>query len=156
MDTFFTEGPAVAILIIQGLFAWALWSLRRVFVRTDDYELKNIRFSKRIDALERYINHFKDINKLNDIKIDREVLRRNINIEKMLVSEFGHRFIVEYYSVDNSSIKKIEIRAEKYDREIFYAEKEKNVIKFYDKNYKSISIITGVINIKKIPYIRFL
>lgn len=33
------KGTSVLVLLAQGLFAWVLWSLRRVFVRIDDYGL---------------------------------------------------------------------------------------------------------------------
>ncbi len=32
-DIFTSPGASLLILVIQGLFAWALWSLRRVFWR---------------------------------------------------------------------------------------------------------------------------
>ena len=35
-DIFTSPGASLLILIVQGLFAWALWSLRRAFVRNDD------------------------------------------------------------------------------------------------------------------------
>lgn len=155
MDAYI-EGALLIILIIQGLFAWALWYLRRIFVRINDVELENVGFSSRLNVLERYVDNCIRIKKFNDIEINKELLRKNINTEKMLILNFGYIFIVEYYSADNSSVEKIEIRAEKYDRENFYANKEKNVINFYDKNYKNISVITNVINVKKIPYILFL
>lgn len=52
MDTFLNEGPAVTILIIQGLFAWALWSLRRVFVRSDEFGLYQHRISREQKVFE--------------------------------------------------------------------------------------------------------
>ena len=39
MDIFSSTGASLLVLLVQGLFAWALWSLRRAFVRQEDYLL---------------------------------------------------------------------------------------------------------------------
>ena len=44
-------GASLFILVIQGLFALALWSLRRAFVRADDWLLHLQREARRESAL---------------------------------------------------------------------------------------------------------
>ena len=53
MDIFFSNGASLLVLLIQGLFAWALWSLRRAFVRTEDYALHVQRDARRESATAR-------------------------------------------------------------------------------------------------------
>ena len=47
MDIFSSSGASLLVLGVQGLFAWALWSLRRAFVRQDDYLLHMQRDARR-------------------------------------------------------------------------------------------------------------
>ena len=47
MDIFSSSGASLLVLGVQGLFAWALWSLRRAFVRQDDYLLHLQRDARR-------------------------------------------------------------------------------------------------------------
>lgn len=53
MDIFSSSGASLAVLLVQGLFAWALWSLRRAFVRNDDYLLHVQRDARREAATAR-------------------------------------------------------------------------------------------------------
>ena len=53
MDILFSNGASLLVLLIQGLFAWALWSLRRAFVRTEDYALHVQRDARREAATAR-------------------------------------------------------------------------------------------------------
>lgn len=53
MDLFSSSGASLLVLGVQGLFAWALWSLRRAFVRQDDYLLHVQRSSRREAATSR-------------------------------------------------------------------------------------------------------
>ncbi|WP_297828309.1 DUF2730 family protein [uncultured Desulfovibrio sp.] len=55
-DIFTSPGASLLILVIQGLFAWALWSLRRVFVRGDDYQMHLQREARREAATARRLN----------------------------------------------------------------------------------------------------
>lgn len=50
MDLFSSNGASLFVLLVQGLFAWALWSLRRAFVRQEDY-LLHIRRDARREAV---------------------------------------------------------------------------------------------------------
>lgn len=52
-DIFSSSGASLLVLVIQGLFAWALWSLRRAFVRQDDYLLHMQRDGRREAATSR-------------------------------------------------------------------------------------------------------
>lgn len=45
------NGASLLILVIQGLFALALWSLRRAFVRSDEWLLHLQRESRRESAM---------------------------------------------------------------------------------------------------------
>ena len=51
-----SPGASLLILVIQGLFAWALWSLRRIFVRGDDYLLHLQREARRESATARRLS----------------------------------------------------------------------------------------------------
>ncbi|MFT4300559.1 MAG: hypothetical protein QM579_02275 [Desulfovibrio sp.] len=53
MDIFSSSGASLLVLGVQGLFAWALWSLRRAFVRQDDYLLHVQRDARRDAATGR-------------------------------------------------------------------------------------------------------
>lgn len=53
MDIFSSHGASLLVLLVQGLFAWALWSLRRAFVRTEDYALHLQRDARRRSATAR-------------------------------------------------------------------------------------------------------
>ncbi|GAB1254327.1 hypothetical protein Defa_18140 [Desulfovibrio sp. TH_2024_36128] len=55
VDIFSSSGASLLVLIVQGLFAWALWSLRRAFVRQDDYLLHMQRDTRREAATARRI-----------------------------------------------------------------------------------------------------
>ena len=55
-DIFTSPGASLLILVIQGLFAWALWSLRRIFVRGDDYLLHLQREARRESATARRLS----------------------------------------------------------------------------------------------------
>lgn len=52
LATFWADGAAVLVLVVQGLFGWALWSLRRVFVRNDEFGLYQHRISREQQLLE--------------------------------------------------------------------------------------------------------
>lgn len=55
-DIFASPGASLLILVIQGLFAWALWSLRRIFVRVDDYQMRLQREARREAATARRLS----------------------------------------------------------------------------------------------------
>lgn len=55
LDIFSSSGASLLVLGVQGLFAWALWSLRRAFVRQDDYLLHMQRSSRREATVSRRI-----------------------------------------------------------------------------------------------------
>jgi len=53
LDIFSSTGASLLVLCVQGLFAWALWSLRRAFVRQEDYLLHVQRDARREAATTR-------------------------------------------------------------------------------------------------------
>ncbi|MGE9985299.1 DUF2730 family protein [Desulfovibrio sp. SGI.169] len=55
-EIFTSPGASLLILVVQGLFAWALWSLRRAFVRGDDYQLHLQREARREAATARRLS----------------------------------------------------------------------------------------------------
>ena len=62
MDIFSSTGASLLVLLVQGLFAWALWSLRRAFVRAEDYSLhvqrdarREAASARRFDAREQHL-----------------------------------------------------------------------------------------------------
>ena len=70
-DIFTSPGASLLILIVQGLFAWALWSLRRAFVRNDDYLLHLQRESRRESATARRLSaleeHLRQMHAVDDL-----------------------------------------------------------------------------------------
>lgn len=56
MDIFSSTGASLLVLFVQGLFAWALWSLRRAFVRQEDYLLHVQRDVRREAATTRRLS----------------------------------------------------------------------------------------------------
>ena len=56
MDIFSSTGASLLVLLVQGLFAWALWSLRRAFVRQEDYLLHVQRDTRREAATTRRLS----------------------------------------------------------------------------------------------------
>lgn len=94
MDTFINEGPVITILIIQGLLAWALWSLRRLFVRTDEFLQYQHRISSKqqflknyLITLERMITELPDSEIMASIAAGVEPLREDIMAVDNRISE---------------------------------------------------------------------
>lgn len=56
VEIFSSSGASMLVLLVQGLFAWALWSLRRAFVRQDDYLLHTQRDARRDAVTARRLN----------------------------------------------------------------------------------------------------
>ena len=56
MDLFSSNGASLLVLLVQGLFAWALWTLRRAFVRQEDYLLHIQRDTRREATATRRLN----------------------------------------------------------------------------------------------------
>ena len=64
MDIFSSTGASLLVLLVQGLFAWALWSLRRAFVRTEDYVLHVQRDARREAATARRLGTLEEHQRL--------------------------------------------------------------------------------------------
>ena len=64
MDIFSSNGASLLVLLVQGLFAWALWSLRRAFVRTEDYALHVQRDARREAATARRLGTLEEHQRL--------------------------------------------------------------------------------------------
>ena len=64
MDIFSSTGASLLVLLVQGLFAWALWSLRRAFVRTEDYALHVQRDARREAATARRLGTLEEHQRL--------------------------------------------------------------------------------------------
>jgi hypothetical protein len=60
MDIFSSHGASLLVLLVQGLFAWALWSLRRAFVRAEDYALHVQRDARREAATARRLGSLEE------------------------------------------------------------------------------------------------
>lgn len=85
VDMVITEGGTLLVLVVQGLFAWALWSLRRVFIRTDEFALhvsREVRIrqaqEKRLIVLENRVGQLPDVEALNSLAAAVESLRGDI------------------------------------------------------------------------------
>lgn len=95
-----TRLTPLAVLFIQGLFAWVLWSLRRAFVRGDEYLLhiereQRVRqeqaaraaaLESRLLALEQRVGQMPDARALNDIAGAVESLRGDIRTVDMRIT----------------------------------------------------------------------
>lgn len=93
MDAVFTEGGTLLVLLVQGLFAWALWSLRRVFVRSDDFALHLSREARvqqmlesRLTLLENRVAQLPDGEALNSLAAAVESLRGDIKVVDARIS----------------------------------------------------------------------
>lgn len=93
LTTFWADGAAVLVLLIQGLFAWALWSLRRVFVRSDEFGLYQHRMLReqqslenRLIALEGRVTQMPDGEALASLAAAVESLRGDIKVVDARIS----------------------------------------------------------------------
>lgn len=90
----------LAVLFIQGLFAWVLWTLRRAFVRGDEY-LRHIEREQRLRqehtaraatlenrllTLEQRVNQLPDARALQDLASAVESLRGDIKAVDMRIT----------------------------------------------------------------------
>lgn len=80
-------GLSILILFIQGLFAWSLWSLRHMFVRSDDYSFHisndladHKEYELRLSNIESRISLLPDINSINSLSATIESLRSDIKV----------------------------------------------------------------------------
>lgn len=80
-------GLSIFILFTQGLFAWSLWSLRRMFVRNDDYALhinndlsEHKEYELFLNHLESRVNSLPNIGEINTLSITIESLRSEIKV----------------------------------------------------------------------------
>lgn len=102
MDSFneITRLTPLAVLFIQGLFAWVLWTLRRAFVRGDEY-LSHIEreqrqrqehaaraaaLENRLLALEQRVSQLPDARALHDLASAVESLRGDIKAVDMRIT----------------------------------------------------------------------
>lgn len=88
-----TNGAALLVLAVQGLFAWALWSLRRFFVRIDDYSLHLRReesarqaLDSRLAMLENRVSQLPDVEALHNLAAAVESLRGDIKVVDARIS----------------------------------------------------------------------
>lgn len=93
IDIVFTEGGTLLVLIVQGLFAWALWSLRRAFIRSDEFALhvsREIRaqqsLEKRLNLLENKVGQLPDVEALHSLAAAVESLRGDIKVVDARIS----------------------------------------------------------------------
>lgn len=59
-DIFVSPGASLVLIAVQSLFAWALWSLRRAFVRNDEYLLHLRRSTRREAVVDRRLNQLEE------------------------------------------------------------------------------------------------
>ncbi|MEG2173820.1 MAG: DUF2730 family protein [Desulfovibrionaceae bacterium] len=92
-ENLFAEGATLLVLVVQGLFAWALWSLRRVFVRSDEFALHVSRESRaqqaldnRLTALESRVAQLPDGEALSGLAAAVESLRGDIKVVDARIS----------------------------------------------------------------------
>lgn len=90
----------LAVLCIQGLFAWVLWTLRKAFVRGDEYLLHIEReqrlrqehaahvatLEKRLHGLEQRISLMPDVRALTELAAAVESLRGDIKTVDMRIT----------------------------------------------------------------------
>lgn len=86
METFLhSTAASLAILAIQAVFVWAFWSLRRAFVRQEDFQEQLQRQSRyenalnrRLDVLEQQVRHVPGENRLQQLHTELAGLRGDI------------------------------------------------------------------------------
>ena len=93
VDIFSSSGASLLVLIVQGLFAWALWSLRRAFVRQDEYLLhlqrdarREAAACRRISALEETLRLTPDNTDLAGLHNELSTLRGEIQALNVRIS----------------------------------------------------------------------
>ena len=93
MDIFSSSGASLLVLGVQGLFAWALWSLRRAFVRQDEYLLhlqrearREAAACRRISALEETLRLTPDNTDLAGLHNELSTLRGEIQALNVRIS----------------------------------------------------------------------
>ena len=93
MDIFSSSGASLLVLGVQGLFAWALWSLRRAFVRQDDYLLhvqrdarREAAACRRLGALEETLRLMPGNADLTDLHNEFSTLRGEIQALNVRIS----------------------------------------------------------------------
>ena len=106
MDIFSSNGASLLVLLVQGLFAWALWSLRRAFVRTEDYALhlqrdarRESATARRLGTLEEHLRLTPDTadmaglhNKLAALRGEMQALNARISGLDRLLERLEHSF----------------------------------------------------------------
>ena len=93
MDIFSSSGASLLVLGVQGIFAWALWSLRRAFVRQDEYLLhlqrearREAAACRRISALEETLRLTPDNTDLAGLHNELSTLRGEIQALNVRIS----------------------------------------------------------------------
>lgn len=86
METFLhSTAASLAILAVQAAFVWAFWSLRRAFVRQEDFQEQLQRQSRyenalnrRLDVLEQQVRHVPGESRLQQLHSELAGLRGDI------------------------------------------------------------------------------
>lgn len=93
MDIFSSTGASLLVLLVQGLFAWALWSLRRAFVRQEDYLLhvqcdtrREVATTRRLSAIEENLRLAPDTADLAGLHNELAALRGEIQALNVRIS----------------------------------------------------------------------
>ncbi len=100
MDFLDTDITPFIVLAVQGLLAWALWSIRRIFVRGDEYlrhieqegQLRNetmanvLSIEGRLLTLEERVAQLPDAGMLSDLANAVESLRGDIKTVDMRIT----------------------------------------------------------------------
>ena len=93
MDIFSSTGASLLVLLVQGLFAWALWSLRRAFVRQEDYLLhvqrdtrREVATTSRLSAIEENLRLAPDTADLAGLHNELAALRSEIQALNVRIS----------------------------------------------------------------------
>lgn len=85
-----------ALLVVQGLFAWAIWSLRKEFVRKDDHSASCATLEQRLVAVEQHLDHLPTAEQWQQLHVAIEEMRG------------GHKVVLAKLEGQGEVLKRIE------------------------------------------------
>lgn len=96
-DFLHSTAVSLVILAIQAVFVWAFWSLRRAFVRQEDFQERIQRQSRydnalnrRLDVLEQQVRQVPGENRLHQLHTELAGLRGDIMALNARISGLDH------------------------------------------------------------------
>ncbi|AGW12826.1 DUF2730 family protein [Megalodesulfovibrio gigas] len=85
-----------ALLLVQALFGWAMWSLRKEFVRKDDHSLSCSSLAQRLVAVEQHLDRMPTAEQWQQLQVAIEEMRG------------GHKVVLAKLEGQGEVLKRIE------------------------------------------------